>query len=96
VANGTFAVLLDNFSVQQFPFLCSRPEFQTSSSVMRIFDLLNAQADSPADAKLVPCRNRIGTNGSAQYSLQRSLMQISPEGLLVHVFSQTARDTALV
>jgi hypothetical protein len=44
-ANRTDAVLLDNFSVHQFPHLGRRAELSISPWVMRIFDTLYAESD---------------------------------------------------
>jgi hypothetical protein len=44
VADGAYATLLDNLSVQQFPHLGRGSQFPISSRVMRIFDPLNPES----------------------------------------------------
>src|SRR5271157_4364651 len=46
VANGALPVLLGDFSVQQLPHLCRRPEFTISPGVMWIFNTLNTKLKS--------------------------------------------------
>jgi hypothetical protein len=43
MADGTYPLLLDNFSVQQFPHLRWRPELPISPWVLRIVNALNAK-----------------------------------------------------
>jgi hypothetical protein len=46
VADCTFSVLLNDFSVEQLPHLCSRPEFAIPPWVVWIFDALNTKLKS--------------------------------------------------
>ena len=46
MADCTFPVPLDDFSVQQLPHLGWRSEFAISPGVMRIFDALNTKVKS--------------------------------------------------
>ena len=46
VADCTFPILLDDFSVQELPHLCGRPELSISPRVVRIFDVLDTKPGS--------------------------------------------------
>jgi hypothetical protein len=66
VADGTFSVLLDNFTVQDPPHLRRRPELSISSRVMRIFDTPDAEpfptlVPATAEERSVDCAVFIST-----------------------------------
>ena len=46
VADCTFSILLYDFSVQELPHFCGRPELSISPGVVRIFDTLNTKPQS--------------------------------------------------
>jgi hypothetical protein len=53
-ANGALPCLLHDFSVQQLPHLCRRPEFAISPGVVRILDSLNTKLKSAFFPRLFP------------------------------------------
>jgi hypothetical protein len=44
VADSAFPILFHDFSVQQLPHFCGRPELAISPGMVRIVDALNAKA----------------------------------------------------
>jgi len=54
LADRTLPVLLNDFSVQQLPHLCRRPQFAISPEVVWIFDALNTKLKSAFFTHLLP------------------------------------------
>ena len=54
VANRAPPILLNDFSVKQFPHLSGLPEFAISPGMVRIFDALNTKLKSASFPRLLP------------------------------------------